>query len=349
MRPRGYKPVMVQRRHNQPKPVFSERRYGRSAIKRLTPLSWFLIVVGIFVLIGAVLLVIGRINDSNYRSMLLSERLGETVTPLSNVAVARAAMVNTTPLPGETVIAATEPTAVMTITLTAAPSARVVQETPPTAHPAVTPLPTIEQTATLSDSAAAPTPVKVTLGGGGSAHISLPTAVYAQSQPVSGPTPVGGAPWAAQLVRQPDGSLIAPPEVVAKAELDISGYYTETRDLAMEDYLAKRDKILARYFTGDALKDMQDQEKKRTQYERNRAGTVTIIARSFTLDGYTAKAGIYLRNWVTDDYDVSAKTLLRKDVAHPDILIVMTITYDKTSGRWMYSALADIGDLKPKP
>lgn len=345
MSPNGYKQVVVRRRRRTQKPVFNVRQYGRSAIKRLTPLSWFLVLLGMALFIVAGISLALRLTDANYQSVLLSDRLGQV---FSSASTATATVTHTnalkTPKATNTVLVFAPTKSPLetknpAITVTAAQKVKQI--------PLITVTPVVESfmTSTLN-SGKTPTPAKA---GSVLSRAPLPTAVNAQAEPVSGPTPEGGAPWAAKLVRQPDGTLLAPADVISKAVLDLTSYYTETHDLALADYLAQRDTILKKYYKGDALKAMQDNELRRTQYERPIAGSVTILVRNFTLDGYTAKAGIYLRQWISDDYDVSSRVLLRKGVKHVDTLIVMTVVFDKDSGRWMYSAVADVGDLKPKP
>ena len=132
MSPKLFRPVLVKRRRKLPKPVFNEKMYGRSALKRLTPLTWFLMVVGLFVLIGAVILAANRISDNSYRSMLLSERLGITVTANPNGGVAQAAPVNTL-TPDEIALGnPIEPTVEVSTEMTSTVVASVAQRKPQT-------------------------------------------------------------------------------------------------------------------------------------------------------------------------------------------------------------------------
>lgn len=339
-------PALLRRRRNLPKAVFNEKTYGRNVISRLTPLAWFLIAVAVFVFMGAALLVINRIDDASYKSVVLSERLGITITAEPDMQVALAAPFNGTADAAETpvviVVTVIDATGVVTTFVTATPDAARIARKTSTPRPSPTPT-----TINMPTETPEPTAVKRVISGGGPIRVSYPTAIYANAQPVSGPTPIGGAPWASLLVRQPDGTLLAPSEVISQAVSDLGEYYKKMRDLPMVDYLADRDKILLKYFTGEALKEKQDMEKQRTQYELNIGGSVDIIVRNFTPDGYTAKAGIYLRDWQTDDYDVSSKVLLRTGVKHPDFLIVMTVVYDKVNARWVYQSSALSSELKP--
>ena len=101
------------------------------------------------------------------------------------------------------------------------------------------------------------------------------------------PTPTlnpNDAPWANQLIQQPDRTLLAPQAVVDKATADLSAYYTHLQNLSLDDFLRERYDLLGDYFTGQALASMREQEGKRTQYVMNRSGIVIIQLRSFSSD-----------------------------------------------------------------
>jgi hypothetical protein len=313
--------------------------YGRSVIARLTPLAWFLIAVAAFMLVGVLLLVVNRISDASYRSVVLSERFGITATVGPDSQIALAAPISGTAVSAETpvdVVTVVDAAAVLTVT---ADATRIIRKT---ATPALSATPTAE---TLMTDTPEPTAVTRVLSGG-PIRVSYPTAMFASGVPIGGPTPVGGAPWASQLVHQPDNTLLAPSDVISQAVADLGEYYKKMRNLPLVDYLAERDKLLPQYFAGDALKTSLDAEGSRTQYEMNIGGSVDIVVRDFSRDGYTAKAGIYLRDWVTDDYDVSSKVLIRPGVRHPDLLVVMVIGYDKVKTRWMYQSFTVSSELK---
>ena len=63
------------------------------------------------------------------------------------------------------------------------------------------------------------------------------------------PTPTlnpNDAPWANQLIQQPDRTLLAPQAVVDKATADLSAYYTHLQNLSLDDFLRERYDLLAR-------------------------------------------------------------------------------------------------------
>ncbi len=153
------------------------------------------------------------------------------------------------------------------------------------------------------------------------------------------------APWSNQLFKQPDGTLMAPQKVVAKATQDLAAYYFLQRDLTVTDWLTKRDAILTTYFTGTALADMQAIEAGRDLYAMNRAGRFSVEIRNFTADGLAAKAGIITRDWVSDVYDVQTKLLVARGRLSKDTLTIYTIIYDPVSGRWMYAHVDDTSEV----
>ena len=155
------------------------------------------------------------------------------------------------------------------------------------------------------------------------------------------------APWVKQLVRQADGTLIAPHDVVAKAATDIGAYYTIQRDMPLTDYMTKRAEIEATYFTGRALEYKQGLESASTVYEMNRAGRFSVEIRRFSDDGLTASAGIIRRDWVSDVYDLGTKQLLLRGKTSNDDLTLTTIVYDLASGRWRFTSIDEVMELTP--
>jgi hypothetical protein len=169
--------------------------------------------------------------------------------------------------------------------------------------------------------------------------------------PTPEPTPVptqdwSRAPWADQLKRQLDGTLVAPPEIVAKAIADLSGYYTIQRDMTLDAYLAQREQILDTYFTGAALQEMKKTEETRDLYTVNRAGRFSLEVRHFAPDGMTARVGVITRDWVGDLYDVVTQQLITSGRAKKDTLTILTIAYDPASGRWKFAAVEDVVELQ---
>ncbi len=186
-----------------------------------------------------------------------------------------------------------------------------------------------------------PYPAKSIQQSSSIAHPDTPTPQPTPTQTPS-PTPTtnpNDAPWANQLIQQPNRTLMAPPQVVNKAISDLSGYYTRLKNLSLDDYMRERFDLLDTYFTGQALAQLRQQENNRTQYAMYRAGKVIIEVQSFSSDGYSAVAGVTRKGWVTDIYDVTSRKIISSSVSVPDSLAVMSITFDRSNGRWKFATL----------
>ena len=157
----------------------------------------------------------------------------------------------------------------------------------------------------------------------------------------------GKAPWVKQLISQPDGTLMAPRDVVAKAAADISVFYTIQRDMPLADYEVKRTEIQTTYFVGRALEYMRGLEAGKTIYEMNRAGRFSVEIRRFSDDGLTATAGIIRRDWVSDVYDLATRQLLIRGKSSNDDLTLATIVYDQANGRWKFASIDEVMELTP--
>ncbi len=168
------------------------------------------------------------------------------------------------------------------------------------------------------------------------------------SEPAPTATPdLTRAPWAGQLFRQTDGTLMAPQKIIAQATLDLGGWYLVQRDLPIDEWLSRRDSILNTYFTGEALQAMQTLEQSRDLYAMYRAGRFSIEIRRFSTDGMTAKAGIVTRDWVSDVYDVQTKQLVASGKVKKDALTIWTIAYDQLSGHWKFARTDEVTELTP--
>lgn len=173
----------------------------------------------------------------------------------------------------------------------------------------------------------------------------LPTAV---NQPTAMPTlDPGKAPWVDQLTRQADGTLMAPREIVMKAAADIGAYYSQQRDMSLDDYVAKRSELLNTYFTGSALEYMRGQETANHFYEMNRGGRFSVEIRRFADDGLSATAGVIRRDWVSDVYDLATGKLQAHGKVSNDTLTLMTVSFDRTDGRWKFASIDEVMELTP--
>ncbi len=255
------------------RPTFRESGYRRSVVNRLTPLTRFLLGLGVLALFAAAFLAVNRLSNSGNGTQMLSD-----VMPFQ-------------------------------------PEVTIYQQAVPTT--AVT---APQQKAAVQSQAAATPEVKPTVD---TSH----------------------APWASQMTKQLDGTLLAPRAVVDKAMTDLGAYYAIQRNMSLEDYMARRDEILKTYFTGAALAQMQGVEATRDLYGVNRAGRYTIEVRDFAPDGYSAKAAVITRGWIVDLYDVTTSQLLAQGRAKPDTLTIMSILYDRTDGRWKFASVDETTDL----
>jgi hypothetical protein len=175
---------------------------------------------------------------------------------------------------------------------------------------------------------------------------SVPTETPDPSTATPAPTATPyRAPWASHLSKKPDGTLTAPKEVVNKALADLGSYYAMQRDLSLDDYMARRQDILNTYFTGAALAEQQKIEETRDLYAMNRSGRFTVEIRNFEPDGLTAKAGVIMREWVSDVYDVASGQLVAQGRTKKDALTIMRIAYDQTSERWKFAAVEEVIEL----
>ena len=173
------------------------------------------------------------------------------------------------------------------------------------------------------------------------------TVELATARPVFIPPPTPtvdplGAAWQDQLVLQPDGTLMAPDAVVARARADAGAFYALLRDLPLDQYLARRGSIFAEHFAGTALQGILQAEKERKQYLMNRSGEVEIRIRDFSANGLSATAYINSRGWTNDVYDISTGALIEKGRTDKDTLTLSRIMFERTSERWKFAIINQV-------
>ncbi|MCL4505279.1 MAG: hypothetical protein M1434_12160 [Chloroflexi bacterium] len=256
------------------RPTFRESGYRRSIVNRLTPLTTFLLGLGILALFAAAILVISHLLGAGNGTENLSDAM-----PFQ-------------------------------------PEVTIYQQPAPTA---------VSQAQK-----------KIV--------VQAESVAVQQAKPTVDPS---RAPWAAQLSKQLDGTLMAPRAVVDKAMTDLGAYYAIQHDMSLQDYMAKRDDILKTYFTGAALAQMQSVEANRDLYGVNRAGRYSIEVRDFSEDGYSAKAAVITRGWIVDLYDVTTSQLLASGRIKNDSLTIMSVLYDQADGHWKFASVDETTDLKP--
>ncbi|MEO7704515.1 MAG: hypothetical protein ABIV92_07760 [Thermoflexales bacterium] len=198
-------------------------------------------------------------------------------------------------------------------------------------------------------SAAAPTVTAVPQPAITAAPVEV-TIKLATAQPafIPPPTPTVdplGAAWQNQMLRQADGTLMAPELVVTQARIEAGAFYALLRDLPLDQYLARRDSIFAEHFAGAALQGILRIEKARKQYSMNRSGQVEIRIRDFSANGLSATALISSRGWTNDVYDISTGALIEKGRRDKDTLTVSRIMFERMSGRWKFAIINQVVEV----
>ena len=292
-------------RHLAPVTGYRERQYQRSAVKRLTPLAWFLVGLAVLAIAGLVIVVVSKIGQGSGSTLLLSDLLATATVQQVNPAQTAQA---------ERVAANATGTATARKAAAANATQTPVARGKATAQPQATSLPQA-----TSEPTARP----------------LPSPTF----------DVNGAAWQGQLVLQPDGTLQAPDDVLQRARNELTEYYTLLRDLPLDDYLSKRDEILNKYFTGAALEGLQKSVINRTQYLMNRAGDISIEVRDFSSNGLAATAGIRAHGWVNDVYDIASKQLVTEGRLETDTFSVVRIVFDRASERWKFAIVKQVTEV----
>jgi hypothetical protein len=293
-------------RYMMPATGYRESQYTRPALQRFTPLTWFLIMLVLLALVGLVVVVTNQVVQGSERSQSLSDLLA-TATAQQPKSTSTALVVG---------------------------SGTMVQGT--AVAPIVAAVEKATQTLTSKHVVTAQ-PISVT---------AVPVTSVPTMQPLPSPTfDVNGAVWQSQLVKQPDGTLMAPDTVIQRARKDLTEYYTTLRDLPLDEYLSKRDDILNTYFTGAALVGLQKSVFNRTLYLMNRAGDISIEVRDFSSNGLAATAGIRAHGWVNDVYDIASKQLVTAGRLETDTFSVVRIVFDRASERWKFTIVKQVTEV----
>ena len=297
--------------------------YQRPLLKRLTPFTWLLISLITLGVIAMVYLVLDRIVTDPNVDQSLPRRLARDTN----------AALTATPMPSagsSTVAAAKAP-----VDSTSTVSAMVVAAKAP-----------VDSTSTFSAMVVvtdAPAPVLLE-----ATATEIPATSRFVSSPPTPTTDPHGASWQGQLVRLPDGTLMAPDAIVARAKSDIGDYYNTIRDLPLDQYLTKRESIFSDYFAGPALEGIRQDEKNRRQYLLNRSGQVDIQVRDFSANGLSASVFISSRSWTNDVYDIRTGNLVEKGRVDRNTMTKARILFERATQRWKFAIIEQIFEVNTR-
>src|SRR5690242_10355756 len=127
------KPSLGLPRRTAPKPAYRESAYVRPMLQRLTPFTWFVMVLGVLGVLASAILLVNGISRSQNVGVPLPTRLAELQKGAGNAPVATAAAV----------VAPSQPPGKRTETnKVAAPPATATAKPTPTQSPTPPPTPT---------------------------------------------------------------------------------------------------------------------------------------------------------------------------------------------------------------
>ncbi len=319
------------------RPTFKQST-RRSWFSRLTPLSWFLMGLSGLLVVGMLSAGISRAVSAQNGSMLLSDRIGQKTAAQSAPQPVVQPVAQTTASDVTKAVTNTKPDKAVEVNKPA-----VTDKTSPReAAPA-------KQKQTSDDQAAAPVPAAVVPAAQTSAQTGAQTGASAAvpaSLPVGAPaTDASRAPWASTMVLAPDGSRVPPADVVHAAALSVQSWFEASRGADPKAFIKSRDTLLTTHLADTALTQQREQDKTQKTFAINREGKFSVEVKGFSEDGYTARAGVVMRGWVNDLYNLKTGKLVKKNVAQPDQLMILTIRYDLTTRQWKIISFDDIVPL----
>jgi hypothetical protein len=289
----------------------------RPLLQRLMPVTWMVLaIVGLFAVLG-----------------------GCTIARDQRIAQENAA------------IATQEAVAAARVTATSAPSATaqpvvvaVASATPqPTREPS--PTPEAANTPELDGTAAffatlAPQQTRAVAEATAASAATQAIATFTPAPPTPTIFPEGyRAPWADKMVQQPDGTWMAPPEVVEQARKD----YQEFNDYLLEGGREKLSLvsaselrlILGKYVAGSKFTEWVSNVEQGSSLWIATDGTRSVVYRvhSFSRDGLFAKTELYVNSTGWTEYRKSDQKILQT-LTPSQRIDTDFLVFDPIDGRW---------------
>jgi hypothetical protein len=292
----------------------------RPLVQRLMPVTWVaLAIVGLFaVLAGCTVARDQRIAQEN-----------ATIATQEAVAAAR---VTATPQPSATAVVAAVSTA----------TPQPVREQTPTPTPVSAVTPALDGTAAFF-ATLAPQQTRAVAEATAASAATQAIATFTPAPPTPTIFPEGyRPPWADKMVQQPDGTWMAPPEVVEQARQHYQEFYDFLSDGGREQLgpmeIAEQISIVSKYIAGAQLVEWFEFYSKTNAIWTENDGAVVKVLRihSFNRDGLIAKADLYIddKGWVA--YRKSDRVIVATLVPYRRI-DTDTLVFDPAAGRWKYS------------
>lgn len=159
------------------------------------------------------------------------------------------------------------------------------------------------------------------------------------------------APWAAKMVKQADGTYMAPQEVVdaiKKMFKDWDGETAAANSLPVTQAVEKI-KIIDDKFYWPAERDKTLASLQQNGYYKRTAGTTQVTdVKNFTADGLTAQVSYLSRGLVYDHYEAITLKLLQQGIKNDDIVAIFNVRYNPDRKQWQVLNMERFTPL-PKP
>jgi hypothetical protein len=170
-------------------------------------------------------------------------------------------------------------------------------------------------------------------------------ATFTPSPPTPTIHPAGyRAPWADKMVKQADGTWMAPKEVVDEATKHYGEYYEWLRSKDLRFMTKSDEEQYATYYSflaGSVLSDVvsyQSASSEDFMLTNPKRYTARILrVRDFSRDGLSAICDIEIRNSNWKIVNISSGAFV-SSYSLPDRIDSDILTYDPSDGRWKYSS-----------
>lgn len=178
---------------------------------------------------------------------------------------------------------------------------------------------------------------------------------FATAQPTGLPstaTPVPfTAPWASRMVKQADGTYMAPQEVVDAIKKMMKDWDAETvaaANLPITQTIERSKAADDKYYWPDERDKTLASLQQNGMYVRTAGTGQATDVKNFSADGLSAQVSQVSRGMVYDHYDTATLKLTQKGIKADDVVIIFNVRYNPDRKQWQVWNMDKFTAL-PKP
>ena len=145
------------------------------------------------------------------------------------------------------------------------------------------------------------------------------------------------APWAGKMVKQTDGTYMAPQEVVDAIKKMFKDWDSETaavNSLPITQAVEKIKVVDDQFYWPDERDKTLASLQQNGYYKRMAGTTQATDVKNFSADGLTAQVSYLSRGLVYDHYEAATLKLIQQGIKNDDMVVIFNVRYNPNRKQW---------------